>query len=188
MDYTDYTNHFLIAMPGMVDPHFSSSIVYICQHDKHGALGLVVNKPSGKDVGGLLVNLGIGVKNQNLRNLSLLTGGPLDSGRGFVVHRYLRDWRSTVRVTEELALTTSVDIFEDLGSEDSGLDGDLLISLGCCGWSSGQLENEVKMNSWWTVPADPVLMFQVPIKKRYECALSLLGVRAEQICMVAGNV
>ncbi|MDA0237302.1 MAG: YqgE/AlgH family protein [Proteobacteria bacterium] len=188
MIQTDFTNHFLIAMPSMVDPYFSSSIVYICQHDDHGAFGLIVNKPIDTDVGGLFAKLGISMKYHTLGNQGVLFGGPVDSDRGFVVHHYSRDWRSTLRVTEHLAVTTSVDILEDLGAGEWGRDSDVLISLGCCGWSPGQLEGEIKMNDWLMVPADPTLMFQVPVEKRYERALLLLGVSADQICMISGNV
>ncbi len=187
MAQTDFTNHFLIAMPRMVDPYFSSSIVYICQHDDHGALGLIVNKPVEKDVGGLFMRHGISMKYHDLGNQSLLFGGPVDPDCGFVVHRYSRDWSSTLKVTQDLALTTSVDILEDLGGAEVGLDSGVLISQGCCGWSPGQLEGEIKMNNWLTVPAEPTLMFQVPIGQRYDGALSLLGVSADQICMMSGH-
>ena len=188
MDQLDFTNHFLIAMPSMVDSCFSSSIVYICHHDGHGALGLIVNKPLDIDINDLFLTLGINTKNNRYRGQNVFFGGPVETECGFVVHRYSRDWRSTIRVTSGIALTTSLDILESIADGPELEDFHALISLGCCGWSEGQLEKEIKMSAWLVVPARAELMFQVPIKERYDTALSSLGIKPEQISIKTGYI
>ena len=117
MDQLDFTNHFLIAMPSMVDSCFSSSIVYICQHDGHGALGLIVNKPIDMDIDDLFLTLGINTKKHRYRGHDVFFGGPVKTECGFIIHRFSRDWRSTIRLTSGMALTTSTDILESIAHE-----------------------------------------------------------------------
>jgi putative transcriptional regulator len=188
MDQLDFTNHFLIAMPSMVDSCFSSSIVYICQHNGHGALGLIVNKPIDMDIDDLFLTLGINTKKNRCRGHDVFFGGPVETEYGFIIHRYSRDWRSTIRLTSGMALTTSTDILESIAHGTEIGDFDALISLGCCGWAEGQLEKEIKMSAWLVVPAKAELMFQVPIEERYDSALSSLGIKPEQISIKTGHV
>ena len=188
MDQLDFTNHFLIAMPSMVDPCFSSSIVYICQHDGHWALGLIVNKPIDVDIDDLFLTLGINTKKNRYRGHDVFFGGPVETECGFIIHRYSRDWRSTIRLTSGMALTTSTDILESIAHGTEIGDFDALISLGCCGWTEGQLEKEIKMSAWLVVPAKAELMFQVPIEERYDSVLSSLGIKPEQISIKTGHV
>ena len=116
MNQFDFTNHFLIAMPSMVDSCLSSSIVYICHHDGHGALGLIVNKPLDIDINDLFLTLGINTKKNRYRGQNVFFGGPVETECGFVVHRHSRDWHSTIRVPSGMALTTSIDILESIAA------------------------------------------------------------------------
>jgi len=188
MDQLDFTNHFLFAMPSMADFCFSSSIVYICQHDGHEALGLIVNKPIDMDIDDLFLTLGINTKKNRYRGRDVFFGGPVETECGFVIHRYSRDWRSTIRLTSDMALTTSTDILESITHGTEIGDPDALISLGCCSWSEGRLEKEIKMSAWLVVPAKAELMFQVPIEERCDSALSSLGIKPEQISIKTGHV
>jgi putative transcriptional regulator len=140
------------------------------------------------DLDDLFLTLGIDAIKNRYRRHNVLFGGPVETECGFVIHRYSRDWRSTIRVTSGMALTTSTDILESIagGTEIGGFDA--LISLGCCGWSEGQLEKEIKMSAWLVVPAREELMFKVPIEERYDTALSSLGIKPEQISIKTGHV
>jgi putative transcriptional regulator len=170
----NFTGHFLIAMPGMVDPNFAHTLTYVCEHSEEGALGIVVNKPIDMTLSALFEQIEIDIANAQLSQSPVHFGGPVQVDRGFVLHRPLGNWQSTLAISGELGLTTSKDVLEALGRGEGPRD--VLVSLGYAGWSAGQLEQEIAQNAWLTVAADPDVMFGVPAEERLPAAMKLLGI------------
>ena len=190
MDCTDLTNHFLIAMPGMADPRFSKTLTFICEHNARGAIGVVVNKPIEVTLGELFEQVGITITDHPLRSSPVYFGGPVMVDRGFVLHRPLGDWRSTLRVANvdgDVGLTTSRDILDAIASDDASAPGQLLVTLGYAGWGPGQLEDEMARNGWITVSARPDLIFNVPAEDRLTAAMGMLGLTYGNFTDAAGH-
>lgn len=189
----DLTNHFLIAMPSMLDPIFGGSVVYMCEHNKNGALGVVINKPTDMSMDVLFdrINLRLEIKPDTPESMPLMFrrpvmfGGPVQIERGFVLHSPTEKFSSTLPVTPEVALTTSKDILEAVAL-GNGPD-QVFISLGCAGWSAGQLEQELGNNGWLTVQADPSIIFDLPVEERFTAALALLGVDPIMLTAESGH-
>ncbi|MEP6783857.1 MAG: YqgE/AlgH family protein [Acidobacteriota bacterium] len=170
----NFTRHFLIAMPGMVDPHFANTLTYVCEHNDDGALGIVVNKPIDMTLSGLFEQIEIKLPDAELRAAPVHFGGPVQVDRGFVLHRPLGNWQSTLAISDDLGLTTSKDVLEALGRGEGPKD--VFVSLGYAGWSAGQLEQEIAQNAWLTVAADPDVLFETPPEARLPAAMKLLGI------------
>ena len=170
----NFTGHFLIAMPGMVDPHFAHTLTYVCEHSDEGALGIVVNKPIDMKLSSLFEQIDIALPDAQLGEAPIHFGGPVQVDRGFVLHRPLGNWQSTLAISDDLGLTTSKDVLEALGRGDGPRD--VLVSLGYAGWSAGQLEQEIAQNAWLTVAADPDVLFDTPVEARLPAAMRLLGI------------
>jgi putative transcriptional regulator len=168
------THHFLIAMPAMADPHFAHSLTYVCEHSKDGALGIVVNKPIDMTLSALFEQIDIPLGDADRRESPVHFGGPVQVDRGFVLHRPLGNWQSTLAISDDLGLTTSKDVLEAVGRGEGPKD--VLVSLGYAGWSAGQLEQELAQNAWLTVEADPNLLFGLPAEARLSAAMRLLGI------------
>jgi putative transcriptional regulator len=184
----DLTNHFLIAMPNMADPHFSRSLTFICEHNDQGALGVVVNRPLDMTLLALLERLSIKPKRGNAAvSAPVYFGGPVQTDRGFVLHSPVGDWKSTLGVDNNpgLGLTTSMDILEAVGA-GAGPDR-LLVTLGYSGWAAGQLEHEIGQNAWLTVAAREDILFELPAEARLPAAMELLGVDFASLSDVAGH-
>jgi len=181
----DLTHHFLIAMPGMTDPHFAGALTYICEHNHDGALGIVVNKPIDMTVGALFKQIQIDLDSDRLAQRPVLFGGPVQTDRGFVLHRPIGRWQSSLPVREGISLTTSRDILEACAA--GGGPSEIVVSLGYSGWTAGQLEEEMANNAWLTVPADPSILFETPYGERVDRALALLGVGVGQLSEAAGH-
>jgi putative transcriptional regulator len=188
----DFTNQFLIAMPGMADDNFAGAVVYLCEHTEKGALGLVINKPIDIKLKNLFekVELKLDLPNQaDLAEQPVYYGGPVQTERGFVLHEKTDGngtaYNSTMSVPGGLEMTTSKDVLEAV----SGGTGPrrILVTLGYSGWSAGQLEEEIGRNGWLTVDADPVVIFDTPIEKRYVRALQLLGIDPRMLSQEAGH-
>ena len=179
------SNHFLIAMPSMLDPIFGGTVVYLCEHNQHGALGMVINKPTDITMNDLFDRLDLKLEiDPNIRN-PVMFGGPVQDDRGFVLHSPLGPFSSMLRVTDEIAFTTSRDVLEAVASGHGPQR--LLVSIGYAGWSAGQLEDEIGRNGWLTVAADPAVIFDLPINERYHAALKLLGVDPAMLFLGAGH-
>ncbi|HVL74757.1 MAG TPA: YqgE/AlgH family protein [Noviherbaspirillum sp.] len=182
-------DHFLIAMPSMLDPVFGGTLVYLCEHNAEGALGVIVNKPTDMTVATLLervdLKLEIAPSESALGDQPVLFGGPVQVERGFVLHTQHGPYSSTLKVSEEVALTTSRDILEAVATGRGPRR--LLITLGCAGWSAGQLEQEIVNNGWLTVRADPAIMFELPPEQRFVAAMKLLGIDPAMLAGVAGH-
>jgi putative transcriptional regulator len=188
------THHFLIAMPGMEDQSFAGSVVYLCEHSERGALGLVINKPSDIDLRRLFDKVDLPLGRPDLQRAPVFQGGPVQTERGFVLHEAVLAttqtpeepvYASTMTIPGGLEMTTSKDVLEAL-STGAG-PRKVLVSLGYSAWGEGQLESELAENSWLTVEADPVVIFDTPVEKRYEKALSLLGLQAWMLSPAAGH-
>jgi putative transcriptional regulator len=185
----DLTNQFLIAMPGMADDTFAGTVVYLCEHSERGALGLVINKPIDIKLKNLFEKVELPLDRAELAEQPVFFGGPVQTERGFVLHEKQlgtdSPYTSTMSVPGGLEMTTSKDVLEAM-SNGAG-PSRVLITLGCSGWSAGQLEDEIGRNGWLTVDADPVVIFDTPIEKRYERAVSLLGFDPRMLSQEAGH-
>jgi putative transcriptional regulator len=183
---TDLTGQCLIAMPGMGDPRFEHSLVYLCAHSEDGAMGLIVNKPTDElTMGELLEQLDVADTPRPLP-APVYFGGPVETGRGFVLHG--DDYRSpmaTLAVTAELRMTATLDVLEEIGAGRGP--ARYLMMLGYAGWGPGQLEGEIAQNAWLTCPADAELMFATPDVDKWESALSRIGVPALALSAEAGR-
>lgn len=188
-DRIDLTNQFLIAMPGMVDETFAGSVVYLCEHNEKGALGLVINKPISLTLGNLFEKVELELPDEDLAARPVFYGGPVQTERGFVLHEPLDEqgnhYNATLAVPGGLEMTTSRDVLEAL-SHGAGPKR-VLITLGYSGWAAGQLEEELGRNGWITVNATPEIIFETPIEERYEKALALLGIDPRMLSPEAGH-
>ena len=178
-------DHFLIAMPAMADPNFAQTVTYICKHDTEGAFGIVINRPSDLSLGEMLSQLAIKLENRRMAERPVLSGGPVEPERGFVLHRSDRPYDATLEIGGELKLTSSPDILAALGN-GTGPEP-VLVVLGYAGWGRGQLEAELATNTWLTVPADPAIVFDTPFEQRWTAALGLPGVDIQRITEYAGH-
>ena len=173
MQSMNLTNHFLIAMPAMDDPYFSKSLIFIAEHNDQGALGLIVNRPIELNLAALFEKIDVALEAADVGKLPVYFGGPVQTDRGFVLHRPLGNWQSTLAVTPELGLTSSRDVLQALGHD--GEPGEILVTLGYSGWGAGQLEHELAQNAWLTVPANLDCVFDLPAQDRFRAAMQLLG-------------
>jgi putative transcriptional regulator len=174
MQKVDLTRHFLIAMPNMVDPHFSKTLTFVCEHTDQGALGVVVNRPIEMNLHGLLEQIGISFDASILEPAAVHYGGPVQTDRGFVLHMPPGGWQSTLTINPDMGLTTSKDILEAVARGEGPRH--MLVTLGYAGWAPGQLEYELAQNAWLTVPASPEVIFNLPAEARLPAAMNLLGV------------
>ena len=183
--HVNLTHHFLIAMPAMADPNFAHTLTYVCNHDKDGALGLVVNRPTDMTLSALFEQIELPLAGEALRATPVHYGGPVQGDRGFVLHRPLGNWTSTLAISDDMGLTTSKDVLAALGRGDGP--HDILVSLGYAGWSAGQLEHELGQNAWLTVEADADLLFGMPADQRLSAALNLLGIDFSRLSEDVGH-
>ncbi|SMB21186.1 hypothetical protein SDENCHOL_10192 [Sterolibacterium denitrificans] len=186
------THNFLIAMPAMTDPNFARTLTYICEHNEQGALGIIINRPMDLDLATLFerVNIPFDVtgRHREMGAMPIYYGGPVQTDRGFVLHRPLGEWQSTLAVREgatDIGLTSTRDILVGIGA--NGQPADILVSLGYAGWSAGQLEWELAQNAWLNVAADPRIIFELPPEERLSAAMQLLGVDFANLSDVAGH-
>ncbi|MCB1587941.1 MAG: YqgE/AlgH family protein [Xanthomonadales bacterium] len=178
-------NHFLIAMPALQDPNFARAVVVLCQHNDEGALGIVVNRVSGMQLGELLHQLDIGVSEPALGEQAVYLGGPVQQDRGFVLHEPHGDFDSSFAVSDQLHLTTSRDVLEALASGQGPQRA--LVALGYAGWSAGQLEQELLDNAWLSTPLDPDLLFDLPPDERWQAAAASIGIDPVMLSSYAGH-
>jgi putative transcriptional regulator len=183
---TEYlTNHFLIAMPALQDPNFSRTVTFICEHNAEGALGIIINRPLNVNLGEILQHMNLRASNDDTASQPIFMGGPVQPDRGFVVHRPPGHWGATLIVNDEIGVTTSRDILEDI-ARDQGPE-DSFIALGYAGWGAGQLEREMADNAWLYGPADMDIVFHLPSEQRWEAAAALLGVDLNLLSGEAGH-
>jgi putative transcriptional regulator len=186
------TNQFLIAMPGMGDGTFAGTVVYLCEHTEKGALGLVINKPIDITLRNLFEKVELTLEREDLAEVPVYFGGPVQTERGFVLHERLGGagaegghYNSSLQIPGGLEMTTSKDVLEAL-SQGAGPKR-ILVTLGYSGWGAGQLEDELGRNGWINVGAQPDVIFDTPVQDRYSKALSLLGIDAGMLSQDAGH-
>jgi putative transcriptional regulator len=184
---------FLLAMPGMSDQRFARSVVYMCAHSAEGAMGLIINQPARKiTFPDLLEQLELFKPDELIRlpdpaeTLQVLKGGPVETGRGFVLHSsdFFID-NSTLTIDDAVSLTATVDILRAIARGDGPQQA--VLALGYAGWSAGQLENEIQQNGWLNVPADPSLLFDRDVESKWGRAVRLLGIDPAKLSVQAGH-
>ena len=180
----DLTNHFLIAMPQLSGSYFGNTVVYMWQHGKDGALGLVVNLPLDLKLKEIFSQLDIEIQRPEAGEEVILSGGPVETDKGFIIHDAHGHWQSTLKVTEDISITTSKDILDDI-SRGKGPEH-YLVALGCAGWSPGQLEQEIADNSWITCPASKNIIFSHDFTKKPDMAAATLGFHMDQLTTDVG--
>ena len=179
------TGQLLIAMPNMRDPRFARTVIYICAHNADGAMGLVVNRLVGAvTFPDLLSQLGIDTDTAT-EEIRVHFGGPVESGRGFVLHSGEYHHASTLQVAEKMALTATIDILQDI-AKGCGPQRSLL-ALGYAGWGPGQLDAEIQSNGWLNVTADDHLVFDEDLDNKWERAIAKLGVDPALLSSDAGR-
>lgn len=179
------TNQLLIAMPGMLDPNFSTTVTLICEHNDEGALGIVINRPTPLNLGGLFEQLSVDDPDPGAASRPVLAGGPVGPERGFVLHGPERSYENTLAVSDNIHLTLSRDIIDAMASGDGP--EQTLVALGYAGWEAGQLEGEMLANSWLNVPATPKIVFETPYAERWNSAARTLGIDIASMSMDAGH-
>ena len=184
MHTINLTSHFLIAMPAMQDENFAKSLTFVCEHNERGALGIVVNRPIEVTLASLFRQVELELPDPALAGQPVFFGGPVQLDHGFVLHRPVGAWKSTLPVGE-IGLTTSRDILEAMAKGQGPQQH--LVALGYAGWAPGQLEHEILANGWLTVKADLDVIFDVPPEARYTAAMQALGVNAANLSEEAGH-
>src|SRR5919112_5473755 len=183
----------LVAMPGMSDERFSRTVIYLFAHSPEGAMGIVVNKPAADlNFPDLLVQLDIIPERERIRlpkrvdRMQVLMGGPVETGRGFVLHSpdFSID-QSTLPIDEAVCLTATIDILRAIAKGEGPQNA--VLALGYAGWSAGQLETEIQANGWLNCPADPELIFHSSLESKYDLALRKIGIDPAMLSMQAGH-
>jgi putative transcriptional regulator len=184
-------NQFLIAMPGMVDPNFAGSVIYLFEHTERGAMGLVVNRPTEVDLATLFDKIELKLEITTLLDQPVYFGGPVQIERGFVLHELTAQalYRSSLAIPGGLIMTTSKDVLESVAAGNGP--SRFLMTLGYAGWGAGQLEEEITLNGWINVPLSQQQMidiiFDTPFSKRYERTMSHLGFDPSRLSGEAGH-
>jgi putative transcriptional regulator len=183
----DLSRQLLLAMPGMVAGELANTVIYVCEHTEHGALGLVINRPTDLTVGDLLqrIDLKLSLEIGPVREAPVFFGGPVQTDRGFVLHVPRGHYSSSIDLGDDVALTTSRDVLQDVANGQGP--AHLLVTLGYAGWGAGQLEDELGRNAWLNVLASNRILFDTPAEERYDAALAQLGIRASMLASDAGH-
>ena len=184
--HVNLTHHFLIAMPAMADPNFAHTLTYVCEHNRTARSGIVVNRPIEMTLSALFEQIDVPLADDELRATPVHFGGPVQVDRGFVLHRPLGNWQSTLAISDELGLTTSKDMLEAVGRGEGP--ADVLVSLGYAGWSAGQLEQELAAER----VADrrrpiPACCSSMPPEQRLPAAMRLLGIDFSRLSEDVGH-
>lgn len=185
-DKTNLDGKLLVAMPGIGDSNFDKSVIYMCAHSDDGAMGLIINKPAPElALDDLLEQLSINPQ-QPIKLKNIHIGGPVEHGRGFVLHS--RDYQAqdaTLDVTDTVGMTASLEILEDI-SNGTGPDN-CLLALGYSGWAPGQLESEIQANGWLVCDAPDELLFGVDDDAKWDTALKSMGIDARMLSAEGGR-
>lgn len=180
-----FNNQLLIAMPGMADPNFSTTVTLVCEHNDDGALGIVINRPMTLNLGGLFKQLDLKPANATVAAAPIMEGGPVGTERGFVLHSPCDRFDHSVSVSPLIQMTLSRDVLDAMacgqGPEKA------IVALGYAGWDAGQLEAEMLANTWLSVPANPEIVFDVPFERRWRTAADVLGIDISKLSPDAGH-
>ncbi|WP_018387726.1 YqgE/AlgH family protein [Ancylobacter sp. FA202] len=183
----------LVAMPGMRDERFARAVIYLCAHSPEGAMGIVVNQPASHvNFPDLLVQLDVIPQDERIHlprsagGVKVLRGGPVETGRGFVLHTadfFIQD--STLPIDDGICLTATLDILRAMATGSGPASA--MLALGYAGWAPGQLENEIQQNGWLHCPADPTLVFEAEAGEKYDLALRKIGIDPRMLSSEAGH-
>ncbi len=179
------TGQFLVAMPGMSDPRFARSVIYMCSHGPSGAMGLVINRLFGEaDFSMLLRQLSLDPP-PSAPDVPVQFGGPVEMGRGFILHSsdYVRE--GTTQIDDRIAVTASLEIVQDI-AQGKGPER-LLLALGYSGWGTGQLEEELRQNGWLTLPADETILFSPDLESKWDRAFAKIGIHPSMLSGTVGH-
>jgi len=179
------TGHFLIAMPALDDSLFNQAVTYICEHDKSGSFGVIINQLTDISLKQIFNEVKIESSSDYDEDQTVYMGGPVDQGRGFILHRPAGNWSSSLKVKNDVALTTSKDILQAIANNQGP--EDCIVTLGYAGWSAGQLEQEMANNTWLNCPADEQIIFNTPVEERWKAAAKLIGVDLSLLSNDAGH-
>ena len=191
-------SQLLISMPGLDDPYFKQSVTLICQHSSDGCFGLTINKPIDITVDEVLKQLNLEQTDDNndasnekinLENKAqkspALRGGPVQIEQGFIIHDGEQLWANTMAVHDDLYVTASQDILEDIAGGKGPKN--YLLTLGCASWEAGQIEAEVLNNSWLHCPIDKNIVFDMPFESRWQGAAETLGINLSAMSGISGH-
>ncbi|ACQ67343.1 DUF179 domain-containing protein [Candidatus Williamhamiltonella defendens] len=180
-------HHFLIAMPLLQNTYFERSVIYVCEHNENGAMGLMINQPVARfTLERLLKKLNISsVHDAGHLNKPVMSGGPLSDDRGFILHSPQSGFNSSIHVSDDTMITTSKDILKTLGTKKQPKN--IMVAVGYTGWQKGQLEQELIDNVWLTTKADTEILFNTLIPNRWYEAASKLGINIFHIAQQAGH-
>ena len=180
------TNHLLISTPKLKDGVFDQSIVYVCEHSKNGTMGLKINHSLPLKIEEMFSQLKIESHHNNDENFLLLDGGPINVEQGFILHNTKqKEWESCLQVADDLFVTTSKDILYAIA--ENTIEGKYLVVLGYSGWSSGQLENELKDNVWMTIPASQKIIFDIDKTDIWQHCVDQMGFDFNQLSSIIGH-
>lgn len=185
MDITYLADQLLIAMPQLEDKYFSNTVTYICEHTAQGAMGLVINHKTDFTLGLILEQLNISPTSPLINDIPLFRGGPVQPDRGFILHSSEASYESSMKVSDEVKVTTSKDVLEAIANNTGPQK--YLIALGYAGWGPGQLEKEMSENIWLSGPSSHSILFDMPVENRSQAAAQLLGVNLGSLSMQAGH-
>lgn len=182
--FQSFKNQLLVAMPTLNGSEFSQSVTLICEHNREGAMGIVVNHPLELSTPDLLEHMNIPCEIA-VKNTPVLAGGPVQTDRGFVIHRSKDSWKSSIHLNHDIAITTSSDVLHAIGRKE--MPSDTYIALGYAGWGPGQLEQEILQNSWFNIPLNAEILFDTDISARWSSAANALGFDINQLSYFSGN-
>jgi putative transcriptional regulator len=182
---TYLNNQFIIAMPNLDDPYFFHTVTYLCQHNDHGALGIVINRSANMKLGDIFTQMKIPVTSETAAQAIVFAGGPVQQERGFVLHPTGGEWDMSIEVSDSISLTTSRDVIEAIAL-DKGPES-YLVALGYAGWSEGQLEQEMLANAWLNSPFGKQILFETPIDLRWRAAADQIGININTLTIPAGH-
>ena len=189
-DYLDLKGHLLLAMPGMEDTRFERTVVYICSHSEEGSMGFILNQPvASPEFADILEELGldeqvVAVKAEQ-RNVPVFRGGPVEQGRGFVLHSLDFSTSASARIGDLAGVTATLEALKSLAGPTPPEHSIML--LGYAGWSEGQLEEEIAKNGWLTMPATHAVVFETHHSMQYDTALAAMGINVASLSTSAGH-
>lgn len=186
VEYSYLNNQFLIAMPGLMDPNFFHTVTYLCQHNDQGALGIVINRPTGMKLRDIFDQMQIKTEYEHVLETPIFAGGPVQQERGFVIHSPTpQSWDSSLPISDQVMLTSSRDILEAIAAGQGPKD--YLVALGYAGWGKGQLEKEIIDNAWLNTPCGEAIMFSTPVSQRWNAAANQIGIDISRLTVAAGH-
>ena len=182
---TSLVDKCLIATPTIKDPIFASSLVYMCEHNENGSMGLVVNQETAQVLDDIFQQLDIECADEAIRNRPVYIGGPVQLEQGFILHSEPGQWQNSVEISAGVHLTSSLDILHAIANNRGP--EDYLVILGFSGWASGQLESELQQNAWLTSSCNPDLLFHEKPQDKWQVAFDSLGFDMSMLSPVSGN-